>query len=410
MLPQSLWVLGATLAIVAALSWFFGRTLARQGHARHVAQPARGAAGGHQRRAACCSPASASPPALGAVAGVLIAPITFTSYDAGVDARPEGLRRGHPRRPRQLPRRHRRRARARPARSARRGLRLLGLQGRDRLRRDPRRALLPSRWPLRSPSAASASSRARRLHAARAAHAAWRCSPRLLALPLFAPNAYAYDIAILRRHQRHRLRRTEPAHRLRRARSASAMPASSASAPTARPCSPPATAGRRCSRWRPRRRRRRCSPSLVGRPILRLQGPLPRDGHARPRHHRLDRARHRGPRHRRPRRHGGAAADAVRLRAAAASGPGTGSSPACSSARVWLALEPHRLAAPAARCGRCTARRSPRGVAGIDTARHKLHAFVALGGVRRLRRRRSPRTTPASSRRPRRRSCTRSSS
>ena len=81
-LPQSLWVLGATLAIVAGLSWFFGRT--RLGRAMLATAHNRLAAqlvGIDVRLVLFASFGLAA--ALGAVAGVLIAPITFTSYDAG---------------------------------------------------------------------------------------------------------------------------------------------------------------------------------------------------------------------------------------------------------------------------------------------------------------------------------------
>ena len=43
---------------------------------------------------------------------------------------------------------------------------------------------------------------------------------------------------------------------------------------------------------------------------------------------------------------------------------------------VWLALQPDRVAARAARCARCTARRSPPQTLGIDSARAKLLVFV----------------------------------
>ena len=82
-LPQSLWVLGATLAIVAALSWFFGRT--RWGKAMLATSYNRLAAqlvGIEARNILFASFGLAA--ALGAIAGVLIAPITFTSYDVGV--------------------------------------------------------------------------------------------------------------------------------------------------------------------------------------------------------------------------------------------------------------------------------------------------------------------------------------
>ena len=82
-LPQSLWVLGATLAIIALLSWFFGRT--RLGKAMLATS--------HNRLAAqlvgidvgtVLFASFGLAAALGAIAGILIAPITFTSYDAGV--------------------------------------------------------------------------------------------------------------------------------------------------------------------------------------------------------------------------------------------------------------------------------------------------------------------------------------
>ena len=81
--PQSLWVIGAMLAIVAALSWFFGRTLAGKAmlataHNRLAAQ----LVGIDVAKVLFASFGLAG--ALGAIAGVLIAPIAFTSYDAGV--------------------------------------------------------------------------------------------------------------------------------------------------------------------------------------------------------------------------------------------------------------------------------------------------------------------------------------
>ena len=82
-LPQSLWVLGVTLAIVLALSWFFGRTLLGKAmlatsHNRLAAQ----LVGINVRHILLLSFGLSA--ALGAIAGILIAPIAFTSYDAGV--------------------------------------------------------------------------------------------------------------------------------------------------------------------------------------------------------------------------------------------------------------------------------------------------------------------------------------
>jgi branched-chain amino acid transport system permease protein len=79
--PKALF--GATIAIIVLLSWFFGRT--RLGKAMLATS--------HNRLAAqlvgidIATVLFASfglAAALGAVAGILIAPITFTSYDAGV--------------------------------------------------------------------------------------------------------------------------------------------------------------------------------------------------------------------------------------------------------------------------------------------------------------------------------------
>jgi len=81
--PQSLWVVGATLAIVVALWWFFGRT--RLGKAMLATS--------HNRLAAelvgidvrhVLFLAFGLSAALGALAGILTAPITLTSYDVGV--------------------------------------------------------------------------------------------------------------------------------------------------------------------------------------------------------------------------------------------------------------------------------------------------------------------------------------
>jgi branched-chain amino acid transport system permease protein len=82
-LPQSLWVFGGAAVAVAALSWFFGRTL--YGKAMLATSFNRLAAqlvGVDTRIVLFASFGLAA--ALGALGGVLIAPIAFTSYDAGV--------------------------------------------------------------------------------------------------------------------------------------------------------------------------------------------------------------------------------------------------------------------------------------------------------------------------------------
>ncbi len=81
--PQSLWVIGVTVVVVAALTWFFNRTLL--GKAMLATSYNRFAAqlvGIEVRKVLFASFGLAA--ALGALAGVLIAPITFTSYDAGI--------------------------------------------------------------------------------------------------------------------------------------------------------------------------------------------------------------------------------------------------------------------------------------------------------------------------------------
>jgi branched-chain amino acid transport system permease protein len=82
-LPQSLWVLGGAAVAVAALSWFFGRTL--YGKAMLATSYNRLAAqliGVETRTVLLASFGLAA--MLGALGGVLIAPIAFTSYDAGI--------------------------------------------------------------------------------------------------------------------------------------------------------------------------------------------------------------------------------------------------------------------------------------------------------------------------------------
>jgi branched-chain amino acid transport system permease protein len=83
LLPQSLWVLGVTLAIVGALAWFFGRTLLGKAmlatsHNKLAAQ----LVGINTRRVLLMSFGLAA--LLGALGGILVAPITYTSYDAGI--------------------------------------------------------------------------------------------------------------------------------------------------------------------------------------------------------------------------------------------------------------------------------------------------------------------------------------
>jgi branched-chain amino acid transport system permease protein len=81
--PQSLWVIGVTALIVCALWAFFNRTLAGKAilavsHNRLAAQ----LMGISVRRVLLAAFALSA--ALGALAGILVAPITFTSWDVGV--------------------------------------------------------------------------------------------------------------------------------------------------------------------------------------------------------------------------------------------------------------------------------------------------------------------------------------
>ena len=83
LLPQSLWVIGATLGVVSLLGWFFGRTLLGKAllatsHNRLAAQ----LCGVNVRHVLLVAFGLSA--ALGAIAGILIAPITFTSWDVGV--------------------------------------------------------------------------------------------------------------------------------------------------------------------------------------------------------------------------------------------------------------------------------------------------------------------------------------
>jgi len=82
-LPQSLWVLGGAAVAVLVLGWFFGRTLyGKAMRATAINALAARLAGISTRGVMRASFALAA--ALGALGGVLTAPITFTSYEVGV--------------------------------------------------------------------------------------------------------------------------------------------------------------------------------------------------------------------------------------------------------------------------------------------------------------------------------------
>ncbi len=82
-LPQSLWVMAVTVVVVIALALFFGRTRLGKGilataHNRIAAQ----LVGVDTKRVLLTSFGLSA--ALGAIGGILIAPIATTSYDAGI--------------------------------------------------------------------------------------------------------------------------------------------------------------------------------------------------------------------------------------------------------------------------------------------------------------------------------------
>ena len=82
-LPQSLWVLGGAALAVAGLSWFFGRTLFGKAMLATSYNPlAARLVGINTRTVLFVSFGLAA--GLGALGGVLIAPIAFTSYDSGI--------------------------------------------------------------------------------------------------------------------------------------------------------------------------------------------------------------------------------------------------------------------------------------------------------------------------------------
>jgi branched-chain amino acid transport system permease protein len=83
LLPQSLWVLGVTALAVVALSWFFGRTLFGKAMLASSYNPLAARLMGIRTRTVLLASFGLAA-LLGALAGVLTAPITFTSYDSGV--------------------------------------------------------------------------------------------------------------------------------------------------------------------------------------------------------------------------------------------------------------------------------------------------------------------------------------
>lgn len=83
LLPQSLWVMGITLVIVLLLGWFFGRTLIGKAVLATSHNPVAAQLCGINVRFVLFLSFGLSA-GLGAVGGILIAPITLTSWDVGV--------------------------------------------------------------------------------------------------------------------------------------------------------------------------------------------------------------------------------------------------------------------------------------------------------------------------------------
>jgi branched-chain amino acid transport system permease protein len=83
LMPQVLWVLGVSAVALAAVWWFFNRTLTGKAMLACSHNPlAARLVGISVRRTLLASFALSA--ALGALAGILIAPISFTSWDVGV--------------------------------------------------------------------------------------------------------------------------------------------------------------------------------------------------------------------------------------------------------------------------------------------------------------------------------------
>ena len=81
--PQSLWVMGLTVLIVLCLRWFFGSTLFGKAMLGTSYNPLAAQLVGIDTKLILVSSFALSA-ALGAVAGIMIAPITLTYYNAGV--------------------------------------------------------------------------------------------------------------------------------------------------------------------------------------------------------------------------------------------------------------------------------------------------------------------------------------
>lgn len=81
--PQSLWVLGGSALVVAGLWWFFNRTLYGKAMLATACNPAAAQLMGIHTQGVLLTSFALSA-ATGALGGVLLTPITLTSYDVGV--------------------------------------------------------------------------------------------------------------------------------------------------------------------------------------------------------------------------------------------------------------------------------------------------------------------------------------
>jgi branched-chain amino acid transport system permease protein len=83
MMPQSLWVLGVAAAVILGLGWFFGRTLFGKAMLATSYNPLAAQLCGIPVGMVLLA-AFALSALLGAIGGIVITPITFTSYEAGI--------------------------------------------------------------------------------------------------------------------------------------------------------------------------------------------------------------------------------------------------------------------------------------------------------------------------------------
>lgn len=81
--PQSLWVLGVAAAVIVGLSWFFSRTLAGKAMLATSCNPLAAQLVGVSVRKVLLMSFGLSA-VLGAIGGIVVTPITFTNYEAGV--------------------------------------------------------------------------------------------------------------------------------------------------------------------------------------------------------------------------------------------------------------------------------------------------------------------------------------